>query len=204
MLRAYNASGSLAEESEDRQWACSSCLAGGTRKWTTRSSVVPVSDSTGVHWGQLEVQAPELAERIRLRFESRIHAVMGTLRRDGSPRLSGMEAPIRDGHLWLGMTPGSRKAADLQRDPRFSIHSSPDTEELLLGDARIDGLAVAATPEEVDMFVAGHRMPIENPHDTMALFTAHISRATLTRVEGQELLIETWTPSDGLQEFRQS
>ncbi len=156
-----------------------------------------------VPWGQLEVQAPELTELIRLRFESHVHAVMATLRRDGSPRLSGMEAPIRDGHLWLGMTPGSRKAADLLRDPRFSLHSSPDTEELLLGDARIDGLAVAATPEEVDLFVAGHRMPMENP-DTMALFTAHISRATLTRVEGQELVIDTWTPSDGLQEFRQS
>ncbi|MCQ3810942.1 MAG: pyridoxamine 5'-phosphate oxidase family protein [Acidimicrobiia bacterium] len=156
-----------------------------------------------VVWKSFEAQAPELAERIRLRFESHIHAVLATLRRDGSPRLSGMEAPIRDGHLWLGMTPGSRKAADLLRDPRFSLHSSPDTEELLLGDARIDGQAVAATPEEVDLFVAGHRTPIDNP-DIMALFTAYISRATLTRVEGRELVIETWTPSDGLQELRQS
>ena len=156
-----------------------------------------------VAWKSFEEQASELAERIRLRFESHIHAVMGTLRWDGSPRLSGMEAPIRDGHLWLGMMPSSRKAADLIRDPRFSLHSSPDTEELPLGDARVDGQAVVATPEEIDLFVAGHRMPIDNPHDTMALFTAHISRATLTRVEGRELVIETWTPSDGLQEFRQ-
>ncbi|WP_419925211.1 pyridoxamine 5'-phosphate oxidase family protein [Candidatus Poriferisocius sp.] len=163
-----------------------------------------MSDSTGVHWGQLEVQVPELAGGIRLRFESHIHAVLGTLHRDGSPRLSGMEAPIRDGHLWLGMISGSRKATDLLHDPRFSLHSSLDTEELPLGDARIDGRAVVATPEEVDLFVASHRMPIDNPHDTMALFTAHISRATLIRVEGQELLIETWTPSDGLRGIRQS
>ncbi|WP_420435451.1 pyridoxamine 5'-phosphate oxidase family protein [Candidatus Poriferisocius sp.] len=163
-----------------------------------------MSDPMPVPWDLIEVQAPELAERIRLRFESHVHAVMATLRRDGSPRLSGMEVPIRDGHLWLGMMPGSRKAADLLRDPRFSLHSSPDTEELPLGDARIDGQAVVATPEEVDLFVAGHRMPIDNPHDTMALFTARISRATLTRVEGRELVIETWTPADGLREFRQS
>lgn len=165
--------------------------------------MVSVSDSTKVLWGQFEVQAPELAGRIRLRFESHIHAVLATLRRDGSPRLSGMEAPIRDGHLWLGMMPGSLKAADLHRDPRFALHSSPDTEELPLGDARIDGQAVAATPEEIDLFVTGHRMPIEDP-DTMALFTARISRATLTRVEGQELLIETWTPKEGFQEIRRS
>ncbi len=157
-----------------------------------------------VVWKSFEEQAPELAERIRLRFESHIHAVLGTLRRDGAPRLSGMEAPIRDGHLWLGMMPGSRKAADLLRDPRFSLYSSPDTEELPLGDARVDGEVVAATSAEVDQFIAGHRMPIENPDDTMALFTARVSRATLTRVEGQELAIQFWTPTDGLREIRRS
>ena len=111
--------------------------------------------------------------------------------------------PIRDGHLWLGMMPDSLKAADLLRDPRFSLHSSLDTEELPLGDARIDGRAVAANSEEVDLFVTGHRMPIEDP-SIMVLFTAHISRATLTRVEGQELVIQVWTPSDGLREIRRS
>ena len=121
----------------------------------------------------------------------------------GRPRLSGMEAPIRDGHLWLGMMPDSRKAADLHRDPRISLYSSPDSEELTLGDARIDGQAVTATPAEVDLFVAGHHMPIENP-EAMALFTTHISRATLTRVEGQELVIETWTSADGAREIRRS
>ena len=144
-----------------------------------------------------------MARQVRLRFESHIHAVLATLRRDGSPRLSGTEAPIRDGHLWLGMMPDSLKVADLRRDPRFSLYSSPDTEELLLGDARIDGRVVAATPAEVDLFVAGHRMPIGNP-DEVVLFTAYISRATLTRVEGQELVIETWTPTNGLQEIRRS
>ena len=162
-----------------------------------------VSDPAVVPWGRFEGQAPELAKRIRLRFESHIHAVLGTLRRDGSPRLSGMEAPFRDGHLWLGMMPSSLKSVDLLRDPRFSLYSSPDTEELLLGDARIDGHVVAATPEDVDVFVAGHRMPIEEP-DAMVLFTARIYRATLTRVEDQGLVIETWNPAEGLRKIRRS
>ena len=162
-----------------------------------------MSDHKSVPWRKFEQEAPETAERIQARFESHIHAVLATLRRDGSPRLSGMEAPIRDSHLWLGMMPGSLKAADLVRDPRFSLHSSPDSEELPHGDARIDGEVVPATPAEVDMFTAGHRMPIDNP-DAMVLFTTRIARATLTRVDGQELLIETWTPTDGLQETRRS
>lgn len=156
-----------------------------------------------VTWGHFEEQAPDLAQQIQSRFRSHIHAVLATLRRDGSPRLSGVETPIRDGHLWLGMMPDSLKVGDLRRDPRFSLYSSPDTEELLLGDARIDGRAVPATPAEVDQFIAGHRMPIENP-DEMALFTAHISRTTLTRVEGQELVIDTWTPASGVREIRRS
>ncbi|WP_420618902.1 pyridoxamine 5'-phosphate oxidase family protein [Candidatus Poriferisocius sp.] len=163
-----------------------------------------MSNSTTVSWGQFEEQAPELAERIRLRFESHLHVVMATLRRDGSPRLSGMEAPIRDGHLWLGMMPDSLKVADLQRDPRFALYSSPDTEELLFGDARIDGRAVPATTAEVDLFAVGHRTHIDDPHNAMVLFTARISRTTLTRVDGQELLFESWTPIDGLQEIRRN
>ncbi|MYC58251.1 MAG: pyridoxamine 5'-phosphate oxidase family protein [Acidimicrobiia bacterium] len=160
-----------------------------------------VSGSATVSWGQFELQVPDLAEQIRTRFESHIHAVLGTLRSDGSPRLSGIEVPIRDGHLWLAMMSGSLKATDLHQDPRFSLHSSLDTEELLFGDARIDGQAVGATPEEVEVFVAGHRMPIDDP-DAMVLFIACISRAVLTRVEGQELVIDTWTPSDGFREIR--
>ncbi len=154
-----------------------------------------------MQWWQFASQAPKLAERVRLRFESHIHVVLATLRRDGSPRLSGIEAPIREGHLWLGMMPGSLKEADLHRDPRFSVHSSPDTEELIFGDARIDGRAVVATPEEVDLFVASHRMPIEDP-SAMALFTAQLLRATLIRVEGQQLVIDIWTPHGGIYEIR--
>ena len=154
-----------------------------------------------VPWGHFEREAPEFAARLSARFDSHRHAVLATLRRDGSPRLSGLEVPIRDGHLWLAMMPGSRKAADLDRDARFSLHSAPDAEELPHGDARIDGRAAAATAAEVDLFVAGHRMAIEDPA-AMALYTSRVSRATLTRVDGDELVIEHWTPTEGLTEVR--
>ena len=53
-----------------------------------------------------------------------------------------METKYSDGELWLAMMPDSRKAADLRRDPRFSLHSAPLDLELRDGDARIDGHAV--------------------------------------------------------------
>ncbi len=149
-----------------------------------------------VSWADFEQDASDLAQRVRARMESHRHVVMGTLRRDGSPRLSGMEAPIRSGHLWLAMTPGSLKASDLRHDPRFALHSAPDSERLPDGDARIAGIVAVADSTQQAEFIAGHRYPIEDP-SSMELFTARIGRVVLVRVDGDRLLIESWTPSAG-------
>ena len=76
------------------------------------------------NWSGVEAAAPELAARVRATMDAHKHKVLATLRRDGSPRVSGIEATFTDGELWLGMMPGSRKAADLRRDPRLALHST--------------------------------------------------------------------------------
>ena len=148
-----------------------------------------------VTWADFERSEPGLASSVRERFESHRHAVMATLRRDGAPRLSGMETPIRDGHLWLAME-ASRKADDLRRDPRFSIHSAPDSEDLAMGDARLEGRAAPANHCETALFIKGHRFPIEDA-STLVLFTGDIARVALVKVEGATLLVESWTPDRG-------
>ncbi len=147
-------------------------------------------------WAGFEQADEALARLVMARLESHRHSVMATLKADGSPRTSGMEAPIRSGHLWLAMTPGSRKAVDLGRDPRFSLHSAPDAENLADGDARIDGIAQPADTAQQDEFVAGHRFPIDDP-SIMVLYVALITRVVLVRVSEHSLLIESWTPSTG-------
>ena len=149
-----------------------------------------------VSWADFEQADPTLARRVQERLESHRHAVLATLRTDGSPRLSGMEAPIRSGHLWLAMTPGSLKAVDLAREPRYSLHSALDGEDLPECDARIDGVVLAADTGQQAAFVAGHRFPIEDP-SIMELYVALIGRVVLVRVEDHSLLIESWTPSGG-------
>ncbi|MCY4068184.1 MAG: pyridoxamine 5'-phosphate oxidase family protein [Acidimicrobiaceae bacterium] len=160
------------------------------------------STAETVSWSDFEGAAPDLARRVRARMESHRHVVMATLRPGGAPRLSGMEAPIRSGHLWLAMTPGSLKARDLHRDPRFALHSAPDSERLPAGDARISGVGVSADASQQAEFVAGHRYPVEDP-SIMELFVARIRRAALVRVEDDHLLIEAWTPSGGLVQVTQ-
>jgi hypothetical protein len=49
--------------------------------------------------------------------------LVGTTRRDGSARISGVEPLVMDGELWLSMMRGSAKALDLARDPRIVLHS---------------------------------------------------------------------------------
>src|SRR5207249_2860930 len=136
--------------------------------------------------------APELAHAVRTRLLACRHAILGTLRADGSPRLTGLEAHFGDGELWLAMMPDSRKADDLRRDPRFSLHSAPDV-ELVDGDAKVSGRAeLVADDETIARFVAA--LPQELPPSGMALFRANLTDASLARVEDDFMVIDTWHP----------
>lgn len=68
--------------------------------------------------------------------------MLGTLRADGSPRISPCELDLADGDLILGMMWRSRKALDLLRDPRCVLHSCPSDRIGTEGDAKIYGRAV--------------------------------------------------------------
>jgi hypothetical protein len=153
-------------------------------------------------WAAFEEAAPELARAVRLRFAADPHAVLATMRRDGSPRLSGLETHIRGGELWLAMMPDSRKADDLRRDPRFALHSRPDP-EVVDGDATVNGRAAeVADADELARFVEG--LPRPPPDSGVGLFRAEITGASLTRVEGNELVVAWWHPGEHPHEVRRT
>jgi pyridoxamine 5'-phosphate oxidase-like protein len=142
-------------------------------------------------WEAVAAAEPEFAERVRRLFGTRKHMTLATLRRDGSPRISGTEAQFEAGELWLGMMPGSVKALDLRRDPRLALHGpTEDTPEddpsSWGGDAKIAGRAVEVTdPTRLD---ESHR------------FRVDVTEVVLTRVgePGDHLVIESWHPDRGL------
>ena len=72
-------------------------------------------------------------------------ALVGTLRRDGWPRVSPVEPLISDGELYLGMMWQSRKALDLRRDPRCVVHSTVVDRHGSEGEFKVYGLAVEIT-----------------------------------------------------------
>src|SRR3712207_1641082 len=98
-------------------------------------------------WSDFEAAAPELAGRVRERLDAHTHKTLATVRRDGSPRISGTEAGVRDGELWIGSMWQARKARDLQRDPRFAIHSGSDDPPEWKGDAKLAGVVEEITDE---------------------------------------------------------
>ena len=91
-------------------------------------------------WHEVEAEAPEFAARAWALFGLDKHKTLGTLRRDGSPRISGTELELVDGDLWLGSMQNAVKALDLRRDPRYALHSL-STEAGWKGDAKIAGRA---------------------------------------------------------------
>ena len=152
---------------------------------------------TVASWAEVVSAEPEFAERVRHLLAAHKHLTLATLRKDGSPRISGSELQIEDGNLWLGMMTRSMKALDLRRDPRLALHSPsvdpPEgAESGWLGDAKVAGRGVEVTEGESPK--DGHRFRID------------ITEVVLTRVGDppDHLVIESWHPGRGLEVRRRT
>lgn len=74
-------------------------------------------------WAEFEQAAPKLAETGRAKIEQDVLLLAGTLRRDGTPRISPIETYLVEGELVLSVWPGTVKDSDLARDSRVLLHS---------------------------------------------------------------------------------
>ena len=99
-------------------------------------------------WGQFSEKDGELAAIGEAQFGRTGLALVGTLRRDGWPRISPVEPFIVDGQLYLGMMWRSRKALDLRRDSRCVVHSTVSDRLGSEGEFKVYGRAVEVTDLE--------------------------------------------------------
>ncbi|MER5728034.1 pyridoxamine 5'-phosphate oxidase family protein [Streptomyces sp. NPDC002138] len=152
------------------------------------------------NWEHFAQAEPELAAVVEARFGKYAHHVLATLRKDGSPRLTGLNTSFRGGELWLGMMPGSMKARDLRRDPRFALHTNPGADESMPdGDVRISGRAVEILdPPELHRYAEESGEPVQPSH----LFRVELSEVVHTGIDGDDLVVRVWTPSGGLRTIR--
>lgn len=146
-------------------------------------------------WNEIAHDAPDFAARVRACFDAGTNKTLATLRRDGSPRISGTELLITDDEVTLGMMPDSVKLADVRRDPRVAVHS-PTLEPSAdvgswAGEAKLAGVLVG----------------IESAADAPAgssSFRLDVTEAVHTYVTNSEpggpvdlLVVESWHPGIG-------
>jgi hypothetical protein len=151
-------------------------------------------------WSDFERAAPELARNVRARLDAHTHKTLATVRRDGSPRISGTETKLADGELWIGSMWQALKARDLQRDPRFALHSGSDEPADWTGDAKLAGVAEEITdPERVREINGGSAPP--GPSHLFRLDLREVSTVGLDD-ERKALLIEVWRPERGVRTMK--
>jgi hypothetical protein len=145
-------------------------------------------------WSDVEAEAPELAALARAQFDGGVHKTIATLRRDGSPRISGTECTFAEGELWWGSMAGALKARDLQRDPRFALHSASESPPDWSGDAKVSG-----TAEEIADPAVWERVYGGEKGDAH-LFRADVTELVVVRLDDarEHLLIESWHPGRGV------
>ena len=144
-------------------------------------------------WHEIQKAEPEFAARVRELFDAHRHKTLATLRKDGSPRISGTEVEFTDdGDVRLGMMPDSLKLRDVLRDPRVAVHSGsedPDDDNPAAwpGDAKFAGI--------VQQIESGDKSGPPGNY-----FSVDVTEVVLTRVadSGDHLEIKSWHPDRGL------
>lgn len=150
-------------------------------------------------WQTVEEEAPELVALARTFLDAFTHKTLATLRRDGSPRISGTELQLRDGDAWIGSMWGARKARDLQRDPRYALHSGSADPPGWSGDTKLAGRAEEITDPAV---VDPHRRSESGEEHTarMHLFRLDVAELVVVRLNESrdKLVIESWHEGRGV------
>jgi hypothetical protein len=146
-------------------------------------------------WEEFERDAPELAAFGRERFERSGLALVGTLRKNGWPRISPVEPLIADGHLYLGMMWRSRKALDLLRDPRCSINSVVSNRDAKEGEFKLSGRALDIQDPAMRRSYSDalyEKIGWSPEESEYHLFSIDILAASSAIVQNEEWIRQTW------------
>ncbi|MDT5076424.1 MAG: hypothetical protein QOJ80_1061 [Mycobacterium sp.] len=149
-------------------------------------------------WPEFVAQAPTIATVFTRRHSATGDlCLLATLRFDGSPRISPMEPRIFDDQLWLSGMPHTTKFNDLQRDPRFCLHTATVDPQVTDGDAKLWGVALEASNDllrrrfATDLF---EESGFDLRGQEFALFGIDITGGSAVQISDRHLDITVWTP----------
>ncbi|HEY6310264.1 MAG TPA: pyridoxamine 5'-phosphate oxidase family protein [Streptosporangiaceae bacterium] len=151
-------------------------------------------------WQDLEQGAPRIARPGRARLDQARVVLLGTLRRDGSPRISPVEPYFARGQLMFGAMAWSGKARDLLRDPRCVMHSpisAPDA-----GEAELKVYGLVALADDPLRQACRDAWWLREPRAAAEVFVLDVTEAVLIEWDLKRGRMATmhWTPGRGLRE----
>jgi nitroimidazol reductase NimA-like FMN-containing flavoprotein (pyridoxamine 5'-phosphate oxidase superfamily) len=150
-----------------------------------------------VSWAEFADAQPELAQRGEELLEATGLCMLGTLRKNGFPRISPLEPLIHDGQLYLGMMWQSRKALDLLRDPRCVVHNAHADKTGEDGDFKLYGRARDVRDEdEREAYCEALKAKIgwRPENDEFHLFAVDITEVGWFQIVGEEQQTQAWRP----------
>ena len=141
-------------------------------------------------WHAFETDASELASFGRERIDRRV-SFLGTVRDDGGPRVHPVTPWIVDGRLYVRMYETSPKVADLQRDPRFALHSMMDNDDGIGGEFALRGRAIRILDAEAmtAAYAAVGSLQSDRP---LALFELGVDEVVATEYPDEKIERRRW------------
>lgn len=157
-----------------------------------------------MEWTSFAAACPEIAGPAEEAFRRDELVMLGTLRKDGSPRISPCELDFVGEHLMLGMMWLSPKARDLRRDPRIVVHSVTCDRRALVPDIKLYGTSVECHDGETR---SAYRQAIKARIDwapeepEFHVFTLDVASAAYVRFEEGRESVMSWSPAAGLKSW---
>ena len=151
-------------------------------------------------WGEFEQAAAEIAGRGRDRIDQTRVALLGTLRADGSPRISPVEPFLSRGHLLVGVMARSAKQRDLLGDPRCVLHSAVSAPDSGAGELKLYGRMVEA--EEQIRSGCREGWWCGRPAEEASVYSLDIEQAVFVswELERGEMTVRRWSAQAGCRE----
>jgi predicted pyridoxine 5'-phosphate oxidase superfamily flavin-nucleotide-binding protein len=159
-----------------------------------------------VRWATFRDEAPHLAERAEQLLAATGVVLVGTIRADGSPRISPVESVITGGDLWLGMMPGSLKATDLSRDPRCTVHTVITDRFGNPGEFKAHGVArIVTSPADYARYATALESQIGFDPGTTGypLFVVEVATAALFETGDASRSVTRWRAGSTVENFEQ-
>jgi hypothetical protein len=153
-----------------------------------------------VTWNEFAEAAPDLAAAGLERINRSEIVLVGSLRKDGSPRISPVESDIVDGELMAGMMWQSKKALDLLRDPRCVVHTTVHDRMDAMGEFKLRCRASDVTePKKRDRYGEVLFARIDwRPEGEFHLFSFDIESVVHLHYGNEKKNFTMWTPGGGL------